>query len=89
MSARVMVITGSRKGIGRYLTEQYLECGDRVIGCSRKASDLRHDNYEHYELNVANETAVCAMIRDIVAKYGRIDVLLNNAGIASMKMKLK
>ena len=43
-----ILITGNRKGIGRYLSEYYLEKGHNVIGCSRSDSDLNHKNYIHF-----------------------------------------
>lgn len=82
--SRVMLITGTRKGIGRYLTDYYLERDWTVVGCSRDASDLRHPRYSHYELDVADEAAVRRMTADVSRKHKRLDVLLNNAGIASM-----
>lgn len=81
---KIMVITGTRKGIGRYLSEYYLEKGFTVIGCSRGESDLAHENYEHFCLNVADEKAVRIMVSTIAKKYKKIDYLVNNAGIASM-----
>src|SRR5262245_30037289 len=81
---QVMVITGTRKGIGRYLTEYYLERGWTVIGCSRDASDLQHERYVHHCADVADEAAVKRMIADTSRRFGRIDALINNAGIASM-----
>ncbi len=83
-----MVITGTRKGIGRYLTTHYLKQGYRVAGCSRGPFDEELENYRHYELDVADENAVVDMIRDVASTWGRIDVLLNNAGIASMNHAL-
>lgn len=85
---KIIVITGTRKGIGRYLTEYYLEKGFTVIGCSRSPSDIIHDNYEHYCLDVADEPSVIKMIGSIVKNHKRIDYLLNNAGIASMNHSL-
>lgn len=79
-----MLITGTRKGIGRYLAEYYLARGWTVAGCSRDASDLQHPAYVHYELDVADEPAVRRMTADISRRLQRLDVLLNNAGIASM-----
>jgi len=81
---QVVLITGARKGIGRSLAEHYLAEGYSVVGCSRKESDLRHDRYTHYCLDVADETAIKNMFANIAAKNGRLDVLINNAGIASM-----
>lgn len=81
---RVIIITGTRKGIGRDLSEHYLTQGDIVCGCSRNESSLQHDNYRHFTLDVADERAVVEMIRAVKREFGHIDVLLNNAGIASM-----
>jgi 3-oxoacyl-[acyl-carrier protein] reductase len=88
MNKRVMIITGTRKGIGRYLSEYYLNKDFIVIGCSRSESDLKHKNYEHFCLDVADEKAVKKMISAISKKYKKIDYLINNAGIASMNHSL-
>ena len=78
------MITGTRKGIGRYLSEYYLERGYVVAGCSRGESDLQHDNYRHHCVDVADEQAVLQMFATTREEFGRLDVMLNNAGIASM-----
>lgn len=82
--ARIIVITGTRKGIGRFLAETFLERGWRVIGCSRGASDLSHERYRHFELDVSDEKAVVSMMQTVRRAHGSVDALLNNAGIASM-----
>ncbi len=81
---RVMLITGTRKGIGRYLAEYYVEMGYQVVGCSRKPIDFQLDNYEHFCLDIADEPAVKKMFFELRKKYKRLDILINNAGIASM-----
>lgn len=80
----IIVVTGARKGIGRYLCEQYLEEGNTVIGCSRGKSDLSHTGYAHYEVDVTEELQLHEFARDVRKKYKRIDALINNAGAASM-----
>ena len=82
--SRVVIITGTRKGIGRFLSEQYLAQGDIVYGCSRRENDLEHENYHHTRLDVADEAAVVAFVRNVYKEQKRIDILINNAGIASM-----
>jgi 3-oxoacyl-[acyl-carrier protein] reductase len=82
--SKIYLITGDRKGIGRSLTEYYLSLGEKVIGCSRSGSDLRHDNYDHLICDVGDEKSVKKLISIIKKKYQRIDILINNAGIASM-----
>ncbi|MEL6415967.1 MAG: SDR family oxidoreductase [Pseudomonadota bacterium] len=79
-----MAITGTRKGIGRFLAEHYLALGYFVEGCSRGETDLEHENYRHHCLDVADEKAVIGMMHAIYRKYKQLDILINNAGIASM-----
>ena len=81
---KTILITGNRKGIGRYLTEFYLKKGFKLVGCSRSETDLIHDNYLHIIGNVTSEKDVKRVVREAKNKFGSIDVLINNAGKASM-----
>lgn len=81
---RVMLITGSRKGIGEHLARYYAEGGYQVVGCSRKPAEYELENYRHVCLDVTDEAAVKSCLRGIRRSHGRLDVLVNNAGIASM-----
>ena len=81
---RLMLITGDRKGIGRYLVEYYIKQNFYVIGCSRKPAEFRNKNYVHYSLDITDESKVRSMFSEIRKTYPRLDVLINNAGIASM-----
>ena len=81
---RLMLITGDRKGIGQYLVEYYLNKNYRVIGCSRKPVQFEHENYRHYSLDITDEPNVRSMFAEIRKTHQRLDVLINNAGIASM-----
>jgi 3-oxoacyl-[acyl-carrier protein] reductase len=83
-SRPVMAITGTSKGIGRYLAEYYLDRGYTVVGCSRSPIDAELEGYSHCCLDVSDEVAVREMFADIRRRHGRLDVLINNAGIASM-----
>ena len=80
----IVVITGTRKGIGRYLAEQYCLEGHTVIGCSRRDTDLFHENYTHFIVDVTNQEEVQSFVKAVRTKYRMIDVLINNAGAASM-----
>lgn len=81
---RVFIISGSSRGIGKALSEHYLGCGDIVVGCARSTSDIAHKNYRHFILDINDEKAVVAMVRAAKKEFGKIDICLNNAGIASM-----
>lgn len=82
--AKVVLITGARKGIGRELSIHYLLKGYTVIGCSRGESDLEDENYKHFCLDVSDEKSVVKMVRGVKKEFGAIDILINNAGVASM-----
>ena len=88
MSSKVFLITGARKGIGRYLVEYYIDKGYYVIGCSRMESEFKSENYKHYCLDVSDEKSVLNLYLNIRKIYGRLDVLINNAGVASMNHSL-
>src|SRR3989449_10614517 len=88
MDAPVPLITGTRLGIGRHLAEHYLRLGHRVVGCSRAPVDWTREGYNHYGTDVADEKGVKAMFSAIRRSYGRLDHLINNAGIASMNHSL-
>ncbi|HBR93125.1 MAG TPA: oxidoreductase [Opitutae bacterium] len=85
---KTIVITGTRKGIGKELAEYYLAQGWKVIGCSRGESSIPHEQYQHFALDVSDEQAVVAMARQIKSSHGSVDALLNHAGIASMNHAL-
>ncbi len=84
----VALITGTRKGIGRHLAEHFLQSGYRVEGCSRTAPDWQAAGYTHHLADVADEAAVKAMVAEVGKRHGRLDVLINNAGIASLNHSL-
>ena len=81
---RVFIISGSSRGIGKALSEHYLKCGDIVVGCARSTSDIAHKNYRHFILDINDEKAVVSMVRAAKKEFGKIDICLNNAGMASM-----
>jgi NAD(P)-dependent dehydrogenase (short-subunit alcohol dehydrogenase family) len=83
---KVWLITGSSTGFGRSLTEAVLQHGDRVIATARKPEQLQ-DLVERYpetakaiRLDVTNLAEVKAAVDAAVSAFGRIDVLVNNAG---------
>ena len=84
MTQKIMLITGTRKGIGKSLVEYYVEQGYYVIGCSRGDVDYKLENHSHLIADVSNENEVRGIFSFIREKFGKLDVLINNAGIASM-----
>lgn len=88
MTKQITLITGTRKGIGKYLASYYINKGHHVIGCSRSSTDWTLPNYEHFNVDVTNEAEVKKLFGTIRKKYRKLDNLINNAGIASMNHSL-
>lgn len=84
MARPITLITGTRIGIGKFLAEYFVNKGHLVCGCSRNTPDWDLEGYEHYIVDIVDEGAVKNMLSEIRRKHGRLDNLINNAGIASM-----
>jgi short-subunit dehydrogenase len=90
MAGSVVLITDGSRGLGLAMAREFAEEGCRIVICARdrreldKARDhLERDGAEvlALECDVTQRTAVESMIREATAHYGRIDVLVNNAGV--------
>lgn len=88
MSRPVTFITGARKGIGRALAETFCDLGHNVVGCSRGEPEWERENYRHFIADVSDERSVKHIFSAVRKEFGRLDNLLNNAGIAAMNHSL-
>ncbi|MBX7265158.1 SDR family NAD(P)-dependent oxidoreductase [Micromonospora sp. Llam7] len=83
---RVWFITGATRGLGRAVAEAALATGDRVIGAARDIGPLAElagrypDNLVSLPLDVADRPAVGQAVDRAAATFGRLDVVVNNAG---------
>jgi 3-oxoacyl-[acyl-carrier protein] reductase len=82
--APVALVTGTSVGLGQFTAQALAARGYRVIGCSRRRPEWTAQGYEHVECDVSQERSVVAMFGHIRRTYGRLDVAINNAAIASM-----
>jgi len=83
---KIWFITGSSRGLGRSLTEAVLAAGDKVAATARNPEQLSDlvekykDNIYPIKLDVTDYKKVHKVVADTVAHFGKIDVLVNNAG---------
>jgi 3-oxoacyl-[acyl-carrier protein] reductase len=84
---RITLITGGAAGIGRATAERFAEEGAQVVICDlneglgRETVKSLGAQASFFNVNVADRQAVQAWVDEVVARYGRIDVLVNNAGV--------
>jgi NAD(P)-dependent dehydrogenase (short-subunit alcohol dehydrogenase family) len=79
LSGRVVLVTGGTQGIGLGITGRFLEAGAMVATCSR-SDEGPVEGTTHHVCDVRDPDAVSAMVAEVVAGHGRLDVLVNNAG---------
>ncbi|HNX26590.1 MAG TPA: SDR family NAD(P)-dependent oxidoreductase, partial [Phycisphaerae bacterium] len=84
---KIAIVTGGSRGIGFACCKELLSMGMTVIAAARSAENLQKaaaelagEKLETYVIDVADSAAVTKMIDYVVEKYGRLDVMVNNAG---------
>src|SRR5271168_3724023 len=84
--SKIWLVTGSASGLGRNIAEAVLESGDRLVATARdprRLEDLAKkygDQVRTVALDVVNEAAAHVAVQTAVEAFGRLDVVVNNAG---------
>ena len=91
LNDRVAVVTGGAQGFGLAITERFIEAGAKVIiwdideNAAKEAIDkVKSENLTHQVVDVTNFEIVNKNLGEVEKKYGKIDIFVNNAGIAGM-----
>src|ERR1700743_72240 len=85
-AGKIWFITGASTGFGREMAEQLLAYGAKVVATARKAEHLSDlaavypDTALVVALDVTQDASVNASVEQALAKFGQVDVLVNNAG---------
>jgi NAD(P)-dependent dehydrogenase (short-subunit alcohol dehydrogenase family) len=80
----VALVTGASAGIGKAVSTGLVKAGYEVVGTGRRTSHLaRREGVWFLDLDVTSDESVAAAVEQVIERHGRIDVLVNNAGVAS------
>ncbi|MFA6422217.1 MAG: SDR family NAD(P)-dependent oxidoreductase, partial [Candidatus Buchananbacteria bacterium] len=77
---KIIVITGGNKGFGKSLATAFIGKGNKVVAVGRSAQDKSDGNYFEMIGDVTVEADIKKVVEDVVAKFGQIDIWINNAG---------
>jgi 3-oxoacyl-[acyl-carrier protein] reductase len=82
MEEKIVVITGAKGGLGTDVTKAFLETGATVVGVSRsiQKTDFSAPNFAAFPADITRAEPTRELVAKLVAKYGRIDVLVHVAG---------
>jgi NAD(P)-dependent dehydrogenase (short-subunit alcohol dehydrogenase family) len=88
LEGRVAVVTGASGGLGARFAATLAAAGATVVACARRLEPLErlaaeHDHIEAARCDVADDAQARALVEGVLARHGRIDVCVNNAGISS------
>lgn len=91
LTGKIAVITGGASGIGKSLTHLFVSEGAIVIAADINEEALRqvskeNENIKGMKLDVSNEADWQSLVHEVEEEFGRIDILINNAGVTSEKM---
>jgi NAD(P)-dependent dehydrogenase (short-subunit alcohol dehydrogenase family) len=77
---QAVIVTGGCRGIGRGIAQRFAEAGAHVLVCCRREPDSLPDGVAFFAADVREPDQVDAVIANCMERYGRVDVLVNNAG---------
>lgn len=89
---KIVLITGASRGIGRAIAKQLAQKGYKIIANYNKSEEQakklqeENDNIDIYRADVSKRDEVKNMVKYAINKYGKIDILINNAGISENKL---
>lgn len=89
---KIVLVTGASRGIGREIAKELAQKGYKVIANYNKSREeaeklqQENENIEIYKADVSKREEVTKMVQDVIKKYGKIDILINNAGISQEKL---
>lgn len=99
LEGKVALVTGGTRGIGRAIAEAFADNGAHVAFTYRSSTEIAEEleaslqakgvKAKGYQADAADLNAITALLTDIIAEHGRIDVIVNNAGVTGDNLLLR
>src|SRR6476619_727709 len=84
LDGRVAIITGASRGIGESIAKRFLKAGAAVARCARSVSEDKEERAIGVKMDIRDAQSVQSGVRRIIDRFGRIDIVVNNAGISGV-----
>ncbi len=85
LKEKVVIVTGATGQLGTATCESFKKAGARVIGLDLKTADSEQNGIQYLDLNIIKKTDVQHTFEKIIKQYGKIDILINNAGVSTFE----
>lgn len=85
---KVILVTGTSRGVGKSLKNYFLANGAIVVGLSRSAEESDNPRYLQLKADISDEKQVRSACGNILKKFGRLDVLVNNASVLTSQYSM-
>ena len=81
LTGKIALVTGSRRGVGRLVSEHLLRHGATVVGFARGEATIEHAAYRHYQVDVGDPAAVQQGFGRVAKEVGAVQIVINNAAV--------
>ncbi|MEP6951049.1 MAG: SDR family oxidoreductase [Ginsengibacter sp.] len=85
---KIVLITGTSRGVGLLIASHFLENGAFVIGVSRSEATIAQKNYTHFSIDIGSPEEVIKMFRSIMKTFKKIDIVINNAAVLTSQYSM-
>jgi 3-oxoacyl-[acyl-carrier protein] reductase len=85
---KVVLVTGSRRGVGKIIAEHFLVNGAIVVGFARGEKTIENLNYHHFQVDLANTDSILRGFSDLKRTVDSVQIVINNAAVLTSQYSM-
>ncbi|MBL7903268.1 MAG: SDR family oxidoreductase [Bacteroidia bacterium] len=85
---KVVIVTGSSRGVGLEITKHFLSNNAIVIGLSKGSASHKHSNYYHFSVDLGKSDEINSCFKKIAKQFEKIDIVINNAAVMTSQYSM-